>query len=769
MQRIHTYFRVLSRWVVIFLLMPACEREPAVDYSAETDLKISMYQNNVVKLDTLVFTNPIFLINGQVRFDLIGTPPVIKTGDMVYYPGREGVFGKVSSATLIGSRMVLQLDKPGLDQIFKSISIQDTTSKGVLKSRARTDVHPWNIDTLGLDGLYLFNDFWQSKSLQVQFTTGKIYSKTSLGQFVLSGQGSDPWFDRCRLDFNYSLDLAAEVVIKTGSAMDASDSLLVEKSVYGPFMINGFPVTYQIDTWLGFHAVTERDTVLTIKLSGISKGTLSINYNYWETWKFVRNSQEQSASIQLYKGSRYSGYQNEVFVSQVITPYFCGEASLSLMNRFSALINTTVTIPNWQSSQTVGISGIMLRSGQAFGNYIPVQLSATESLLYSESQSGVLENQPPKAVFEIKPPVGFTDTNFEFDASASSDIESPIESLMVRWDFDGDNHFDTEFSTNKLAYYKYPKPGAYWPIMEIKDAGGLTARATSSVDVSVSSSAPIAYFTVTPESGRISDIFIFSAYGSYDAEDDIEQLKIRWDFNGDGIWDTDWSTRKIEYNVFRVEGKYVAKLEVLDTQGLTGSTTKIINVSGANIKPTAFFTVDPENGTTETRFNFDASGSTDPEDSITSLEVRWDWENDGIFDTEYRTIKTIQHTFVVAGIYTVVLEVIDTEGYGSIFTKDVKVSNPNTPPDANFTITPETGKVDSVITFDASISKDAEDSLEQLEVRWDWNNDNIYDTPFSTEKVFRRSFPQAGTYLIKVEVRDSGGLTDTREKLLVIE
>lgn len=769
MQRIHTYFRVLSWWVVILLLIPGCEREPAANHPAETDLKISTYQNNVVKLDTLVFANPVLLINGQVRFDLIGTPPAIKTGDMVYYPGGQGVFGKVSSTTLIGSRMVLQLDKPGLDQIFKSISIQDTISKGVLKSRTRTDVHPWNIDTLGLDGLYLFNDFWQSKSLQVQVITGKIFSKTSLGQFILSGQGSDPWFDRCRLDFNYSLDFAAELVIKTGSAMDASDSLLVEKSVYGPFMINGFPVTYQIDTWLGFHAVTERDTVLTIKLSGISKGNLSMNYNYWETWKFTRNSQVQSANIQLFKGSKYSGYKNEVFVNQVITPYFCGEASLSLMNRFSALINTTVTIPNWQSIQTVSAKGIILRSGQAFGNYIPVQLSDTESLLYSESQNGVLENQPPKAVFEIKPPVGFTDTNFEFDASASSDLETAAGSLMVRWDFDGDNHFDTEFSTNKLASYRYPKPGIYQVSVEVKDAGGLTARAASSLDVSLSSSAPVANFTVKPDSGKISDYFIFDASGSYDSEDDTNQLKVRWDYDGDGIWDTDWSTYKIAVHWFRVEGKYIAKLEVLDTQGLSGSTTRIITVTPVNIKPTAFFTVDPENGTTETNFSFDASGSTDPEDSTINLRVRWDWENDGTFDTEYRTIKTIQHTFMVAGTYTVVMEVIDTQDYGSTFSRVINVTNPNTPPDADFTITPEKGKVDSLITFDASISKDAEDSLDQLEVRWDWNNDNIYDTPFSTEKVFIRSFTEAGTYIIKVQVRDSGGLMDTREKLLVIE
>jgi len=73
------------------------------------------------------------------------------------------------------------------------------------------------------------------------------------------------------------------------------------------------------------------------------------------------------------------------------------------------------------------------------------------------------------------------------------------------------------------------------------------------------------------------------------------------------------------------------------------------------------------------------------------------------------------------------------------------------------------------ITFDASTCADAEDSPDELEVRWDWNYDNIYDTPFIKQKVLRRSFEGTGTFIIKMEVRDRGGLTDTRVRLLTIE
>ena len=49
-----------------------------------------------------------------------------------------------------------------------------------------------------------------------------------------------------------------------------------------------------------------------------------------------------------------------------------------------------------------------------------------------------------------------------------------------------------------------------------------------------------------------------------------------------------------------------------------------------NIAPSACFLVDPCAGTTITPFRVDASSSSDEQDSLPSLEVCWDWENDGI-------------------------------------------------------------------------------------------------------------------------------------------
>jgi hypothetical protein len=760
--------RLILSLAVMMLLALGCTREPVVEDIAESYNNVSDFQSNVVQLDTLVFVNPV-RTNGQVRFDLLGTPPEIKVGDMVFFAGVESLYGKVNSVSVVGSRVFLQLDKSTLDKVFKSIVLLDNQSIGPVISRTRIEEERWSSDSLSLAGWNLFDDYWQSQGLDIQFVSGKMFSKAGVREFGITAQGSDPWFDRIILKTDYSLDIAASVNIRSSGAVDATDSIRIESVTYGPFLVNGFPITYQVDTWIGFHIVTLGDTTLSMAFTSKLEGNLALKYNYWDNWQLTRGNVSQVADVPYFQGPKFSDYLAEIFVSQIVSPKFCGESSISVANRFSSDVYSDVTIPSWQSSQTASHQGVMLPSGLVFQSMVPDRLTTSETLLYTESQSGTLENQKPVALFEVDPPSGFTDTNFEFDATSSYDLETGSNLLQVRWDFDGDNHFDTEFSTSKIAFFKFTKPGLYQTILEVLDAGGLTGRMTAGIEVGLSSSAPIAHFTVTPENGRISDVFIFDAYGCYDNEDDNSLLKVRWDFDGDGIWDTNWSTRKIEYNFFRQEGRYVAKLEVQDTQGLTGSTSRIINVSTVNIKPEAFFTIDPETGTTETRFNFDASGSTDPEDSLASLRVRWDWDNDGFYDTDYRTIKTIQHVFPVAGVYTVVLEVIDTEGYGATYSLDVVVTNPNTPPDADFSIVPSPGKVNAWIGFDASLCVDLEDSPDKLEVRWDWNNDNIYDTEYNKEKVFSRKFSEAGTYIIRLQVKDSGGLTDTRVKLLVIE
>lgn len=79
----------------------------------------------------------------------------------------------------------------------------------------------------------------------------------------------------------------------------------------------------------------------------------------------------------------------------------------------------------------------------------------------------------PKASFSISPETLTTETKFELDASSSSDAETAADDLEVRWDFDGDGSWDTEYDVLKTVAVQYPIIGPVTIILEVKDATGL--------------------------------------------------------------------------------------------------------------------------------------------------------------------------------------------------------------------------------------------------------------------------------------------------------
>ncbi len=81
-------------------------------------------------------------------------------------------------------------------------------------------------------------------------------------------------------------------------------------------------------------------------------------------------------------------------------------------------------------------------------------------------------------------------------------------------------------------------------------------------------------------------------------------------------------------------------------------------------------------------------------------------------------------------------------------------------PKAAFSVSPSEMKpAGTVITFDASGCTDNKDDPSKLQVRWDFENDGIWDTPFTTEKKATFRYPMEKTYNVALEVKDSDGYT----------
>lgn len=88
-------------------------------------------------------------------------------------------------------------------------------------------------------------------------------------------------------------------------------------------------------------------------------------------------------------------------------------------------------------------------------------------------------------------------------------------------------------------------------------------------------------------------------------------------------------------------------------------------------------------------------------------------------------------------------------------------------PTASFTITPTSGDTLTIFIVDASESFDNEDQTSELQVSWDWQNNNIW-TEYTTTKTASHKFDSAATYNIQLRVKDNSGWTGTASREIVV-
>ncbi len=180
-----------------------------------------------------------------------------------------------------------------------------------------------------------------------------------------------------------------------------------------------------------------------------------------------------------------------------------------------------------------------------------------------------------------------------------------------------------------------------------------------------------------------------------------------------------------------------------NTQGPTASFTIKKTALKATVDAAAVELVNPDNDT---------------------LQVRWDWTNDGTWDTNWSATKTAEYTYDADGTYTVRMEVRDSLDRTDSATKLFKIAKTNKTPKAVFAVNMVHGMTASA---DASSSTDEEDLIEDLKVRWDWDGDGNWDTDWSTTKTIQYTYSTSGEYTIKMQVKDLNDATaETSEKVL---
>lgn len=183
-------------------------------------------------------------------------------------------------------------------------------------------------------------------------------------------------------------------------------------------------------------------------------------------------------------------------------------------------------------------------------------------------------------------------------------------------------------------------------------------------------------------------------------------------------------------------------LEKITVKAQCGSISESIDIGVIhNIPPSVDFSYSPASPQTNETVNF-YSSVYDEDGTITN--VQWVF-GDGYSSNAMNPI----HSYSKEGSYIVRLTATDNKGTSAYMEKTITVSN-GTPPEANFTFTPEQPKNNQTVVFDASTSYDPDGSIEKYE----WNfGYGFTETGVTIEHIF----PTAGKFPITLKVTDNNG------------
>ncbi len=230
------------------------------------------------------------------------------------------------------------------------------------------------------------------------------------------------------------------------------------------------------------------------------------------------------------------------------------------------------------------------------------------------------------------------------------------------------------------------------------------------------------------------------------ADGEIVQTSTKPTTDGEVTWMFSWTAPNSGGEVTMygagnaVNGDFGLGGDAVDTDSLTISVTAVnappvADVGGPYVDdPTAFIV-------------FDGSGSSDPDGTIASWE--WDFGDGGTASG-----KTLFHSYVEDGVYTVTLTVTDDAGATDTATTTATIGNvSNLPPTADAG-GPYDGTTGEQIAFDGSGSSDPEG--ETITYAWDFGDGNT-----ATDREPSHSYSAAGSFTVTLTVTDESALSGT--------
>lgn len=477
----------------LLILQLGCKKDKEEEPPPESDIVIAdntkvidqnNWQNSFVTMDSSTYT---YTFNSNIN------SMNLKVDDIMVSVTGEGLLRKVISINTIDNQVEVQTEQATLADVIEKgqISIDTPLTISNIKS---IEYHYAGIslDTSNLKQTGNTNFNWDINTVLYDEDNNL---NTTIDQIRLEGDFNCDWNLLVFIDFsilqglkevkcgfkseeNLNLKLIAGLEYSLSKSVDLVtinfNPIYVQVGPLPVIFLPKFQIKAGIDGYANASIITSLEQGLSF-----DAGIQYLKDEGWATYKtFDKSFDFAPPQLNMNAGAEaYLKPELTLKIYGIAGPY----ANLKLYGKLNADLLQT---PWWKL-----YGGLKMGAGakaEIFGDLIfdfTVSDLINYELLIAQAETG--DNSLPIALFEITPTSGTTSTVFNFDASESYDNEDPPSALQVRWDWENDGDWDTQYSTNKTITHQYSQEDTYTVKMEVQDSGELTDNTTNTIIVSI--------------------------------------------------------------------------------------------------------------------------------------------------------------------------------------------------------------------------------------------------------------------------------------------
>ncbi len=225
----------------------------------------------------------------------------------------------------------------------------------------------------------------------------------------------------------------------------------------------------------------------------------------------------------------------------------------------------------------------------------------------------------------------------------------------------------------------------------------------------------------------------------------LQVTGVLWDFNGDGVFETEPQDFEVSY-LYNRQGTYNVGLQV----SVEGEEEPRVYYHLLTIEE-ARFSAEPAKGTAPLEVKFDATALIPEDRKIESLD--WDFDGDGTYELTGKDNRRPVYTFEQIGTYQVHLRMIDDSNLVDNYYREIEVVSGGRPMlSADINATPGlSGAIPFQIRFDGGGSESVKGTIVNYE--WDFGDGSQVQVGRSVSHIYNTP----GTYTVTLRVREDTG------------